>query len=334
MKKDKPQFSKFWSTSLLNKPLNALYLILFITLSTLISCADRIIPPSKPAFGLQQAHADYIGEVNCTSCHQQENKHWSHTIHARIFHLPGAKNLSAKTCEACHGPGSEHIKNPFDKGTIIAFSRNSVSTVKQQNAMCLQCHTGEQRLHWPGSIHQVNDLACNDCHNPMAKISSQGLLTKQDINQTCFSCHKQQRAEFRKRSHMPLPEGKMSCVDCHQPHGSNTEPLLADISVNQLCYQCHTEKRGPFIWEHAPVRENCLNCHQPHGSNHEFLLTSTRPFLCQSCHTNRGHPNDLMTTSNIAGGSSPDSRLMNRSCQNCHVQIHGSNHPSGVRLHR
>ncbi|PCH52056.1 MAG: hypothetical protein COC20_04490 [Cellvibrionales bacterium] len=82
------------------------------------------------------------------------------------------------------------------------------------------------------------------------------------------------------------------------------------------------------------VRENCLNCHKPHGSNHEMLLTTARPFLCQQCHTSRGHPNDLLTPSSLAGRGSPDAKLINRGCQNCHTQIHGSNHPSGPRLHR
>ena len=45
----------------------------------------------------------------------------------------------------------------------------------------------------------------------------QGLLRSASISETCQSCHAQQRAEFRKRSHMPLPEGKMSCADCHNP---------------------------------------------------------------------------------------------------------------------
>ena len=55
----------------------------------------------------------------------------------------------------------------------------------------------------------------------MQKQSANSLLARQSISETCFQCHKQQRAEFRKRSHMPLPEGKMSCVDCHNPHGSS-----------------------------------------------------------------------------------------------------------------
>ncbi len=290
--------------------------------------------PSKPEYGLTQTHADYVGESSCISCHQQESKHWIHTLHARVFHLSTADKLSAQGCEACHGPGSTHVSSPLDENSIVAFTKGSASTIKQQNSMCLQCHSGNQRLYWSGSIHQTNDLSCSDCHNPMTEQSQHGLLREQSVNQTCFSCHQQQRTEFKKRSHMPLPEGKMSCVDCHNPHGSNTEPLLNAVSVNQLCYQCHTEKRGPFIWEHAPVRESCLNCHQPHGSNHQFLLTRTRPFLCQSCHSNRGHPNDLLTTANLPGSWTPDARVINRSCQNCHVQIHGSNHPSGVRLHR
>ena len=65
-------------------------------------------------------------------------------------------------------------------------------------------------------------LACSDCHNPMAKISATGLLKKPTINETCYTCHQQQRAEFAKRSHMPLPGGQISCVDCHNPHGSTS----------------------------------------------------------------------------------------------------------------
>src|SRR6185436_2724106 len=70
----------------------------------------------------------------------------------------------------------------------------------------------------------------------------------------------------------------------YNPHdGSNPKQLLAD-STNELCYKCHTEKRGPFLHEHAPVREDCTSCHDPHGSNHERLLVAKPPFLCQRCH--------------------------------------------------
>lgn len=189
-------------------------------------------------------------------------------------------------------------------------------------------------MFWAGSVHQARDLACSDCHNPMAKFSASGLMAKASVSETCFNCHGQQRTEFRKRSHMPLPEGKMSCSDCHNPHGSITRSLLRTDSVNTLCYDCHAEKRGPFLWEHAPVRRDCLSCHLPHGSSHESLLVVARPFLCQQCHANVSHPANLVTAANLPLGAMPDERAANRSCSNCHAQIHGSNHPSGPRLHR
>src|SRR3546814_2224966 len=92
---------------------------------------------------------------------------------------------------------------------------------------------------------------------------------------------------------MPLPEGQMACVDCHNPHGTINVALLKTDTVNETCYQCHAEKRGPFLFEHAPVRENCLNCHTPHGSNQHALLVAPVPMLCQQRHSHTRHPNDM-----------------------------------------
>jgi DmsE family decaheme c-type cytochrome len=123
---------------------------------------------------------------------------------------------------------------------------------------------------------------------------------------------------------MPLREGKITCTDCHNPHGSATEALLKANSINDNCYKCHAEKRGPFLFEHAPVRENCDNCHDPHGSINEYSLKLSRPRLCFECH-GFGHGQST-------GINSP--YTMGRSCQNCHTAIHGSNSPAGGALQR
>lgn len=274
------------------------------------------------------------GLPTCDACHGQEDTNWAHTIHAKVFELSPRKTMGSRGCEACHGPGDAHIQNPGNLATIISFSHKSKTPVQQQNAQCLTCHAGGQRIFWHGSIHENNRLACSDCHNPMTNFSSHGLTARESVNQTCFSCHKVQRAEFNKRSHMPLLEGKLSCTDCHNPHGSTTQPLLKADSVNEVCYGCHAEKRGPFLFEHAPVRENCMNCHSPHGSNFESLLTTPRPILCQQCHAQDGHPAQLLTMGNLPLGARPDPRLIATSCQTCHVNIHGSNSPSGPRFER
>jgi DmsE family decaheme c-type cytochrome len=285
---------------------------------------------------LAEGPPTYVGADTCRACHVVEADHWTRTIHGRLASAPRSE-AQGRGCESCHGPGSQHVADPKQPGSIVAFTRGSRTAVDAQNGLCMECHRGGDRMHWEGSAHERQDLACSDCHNPMAETSAQGLLAKRDVNTTCLSCHPHQRLEFRKRSHMPLLEGKLACSDCHNPHGSTTDPLLRADSVVQLCTSCHADKRGPFLWEHAPVRENCLDCHRPHGSNHPALLTTALPFLCQECHANAGgfgHPNDLLTAANRARGPDPDARLLARGCVSCHVQIHGSNHPSGARLHR
>ncbi|MEC4589749.1 MULTISPECIES: DmsE family decaheme c-type cytochrome [Nitrospirillum] len=276
----------------------------------------------------------YVGRETCESCHQQEATNWAHTIHAKVFQQNPRTELQAQNCEACHGPGSAHVEDPSDLTTIISFSKKSKTPVAEQNGQCLTCHAGGQRIFWHDSIHDSNQLGCADCHNPMTTFGARGLTARESINETCFQCHKAQHAEFARRSHMPLLEGKLSCTDCHNPHGSTTAPLLKADSVNEVCFTCHADKRGPFLFEHAPVRESCLNCHSPHGSNFENLLNAPRPVLCQQCHSQDGHPGSLLTAGNMARGPMPDPRLIATSCQTCHVNIHGSNSPSGARFER
>jgi DmsE family decaheme c-type cytochrome len=283
--------------------------------------------------------ATYIGEKACSRCHDFENEHFAYTLHARVFRQNPKSEAERQVCEACHGPGSNHQRNPADRTALVGFTKSWGTPTAVQNGACLACHEGGQRLQWPGSVHDTNLVACSDCHNPMARFSASGLLARASISETCYTCHQQQRVEFLRRSHMPLPEAKMSCVDCHNPHGSSTRPLLKADTVNEVCYACHAEKRGPFLWEHAPVRERCTHCHLPHGSNHDKLLIAARPYLCQQCHNSASQHSGLFFGANqtaAAGlqGGTPSARVIGRSCQNCHAQIHGSNHPSGARFQR
>lgn len=299
---------------------------------------DLSAPPgfanARPANNPQAPGARPVGEKVCTACHSREEQNFAHTTHALGMRVALAANPATATCEACHGPGSVHAENPTRKGAIIAFTHDGGTSPKAQAASCLGCHAGGPRDHWTGSVHQRNDLSCSDCHNPMAKLSAEGLTAMQSISETCATCHKDIRQQFNRRSHMPLPEGQMACVDCHNPHGTINASLLKTNTVNETCYQCHAEKRGPFLFEHAPVRESCLNCHTPHGSNQHALLVAPVPMLCQQCHSHMRHPNDLFNEQMLANGAAPDERLMGRGCLTCHAQIHGSNNPSGPRFHK
>jgi DmsE family decaheme c-type cytochrome len=162
-------------------------------------------------------------------------------------------------------------------------------------------------------------------HSPRAQ------LAKASEIETCGTCHLERRAQTMRSSHMPLREGKMTCTSCHNPHGTVTPALLKENSTNDTCYTCHTEKRGPFLWPHAPVNESCSNCHDPHGTNHEKMLKLAKPRLCQQCHIENVHmASPLSRGTEVLGGRF----TLGRSCTNCHANIHGSNHPSGLRFKR
>ena len=61
------------------------------------------------------------------------------------------------------------------------------------------------------------------------------------------------------------------------------------------------------------------------------LLKHRSPFLCQQCHSEAGHPGMELDGSLTASGSR---FVMLQGCLNCHSQVHGSNHLSGVRRER
>lgn len=295
--------------------------------------APAAAAPEPPGQGTQYTEK---GADTCLTCHVEggdfpvyaifKSKHGNRADKRTPF-APG--NLQ---CEACHGPGAKHAGSG-DKNAINTFEADSFLTPQQRNKFCLACHQGNARIAWQGSVHESNNLACTDCHKIHAEHDP--VLVTATQPDVCYKCHKQQRMDFSKPSAHPVRAGKMACSDCHSPHGSNTDALLAKPTVNQLCYTCHAEKRGPFLWEHAPVAEDCTLCHSPHGTVRPTLLKKTPPLLCQQCHSVAGHPSVARTGAALpSGGAGGSAFLLAGSCINCHSEIHGSNNPSGVKLMR
>jgi len=274
-----------------------------------------------------EGEATFVGAQVCMGCHVAQAAAFNQTQMGRVFRNPRNAQERAN-CETCHGPGSLHVKAGGGRGVggIISFRLDDNSrTIEENNGICLTCHERGDRTYWKGSPHEKRDVACGNCHQVMQRVSPKFQLAKGTELETCFQCHKDKRTQALRSAHMPLREGKMTCSDCHNPHGSVGDSLLKEVSINDVCYKCHAEKRGPFLYDHPPVRENCLNCHNPHGTNNEYMLNVARPRLCQQCHTLGGH----------AQPGNPFSRFMaGNSCQNCHSQIHGSNNPSGARFQR
>jgi DmsE family decaheme c-type cytochrome len=291
-----------------------------------------------------EGNGGYAGPETCKGCHPDKFESYSASPHG-IKQDPRSP-ASREGCETCHGPGAAHASAGGGKGIggIINPGPKSSLPAENRNAICLGCHerfplnSKLSRAHWNGSIHESRGVACTNCHSIHAGYPK--LLAKPNQTEVCTQCHKQIKAQLQRPSHHPIREGKINCTDCHNPHGSITERLISANSINEKCYECHAEKRGPFLWEHFPVTENCLTCHTPHGSSHDKLLVAKRPYLCQTCHSVSRHPGTLYGLSTTQAGAGQtvynalNNRIFYRSCQNCHSQIHGSNHPSGKFLAR
>jgi DmsE family decaheme c-type cytochrome len=274
------------------------------------------------------------GAQTCLSCHNSDKM-------LLIFRTAHGQTADANApmahlqCEACHGPGSAHSdrrRTTKDHPKVVNFGRDSETPIEEQNGACLNCHTRHLGLEWQGSVHDRNQVSCADCHSTHDTVDRVSLLTEQaDV---CIECHTRQGSDAFKPYAHPVRFGVMTCTACHNPHQSTADALLTRNTTNELCWECHTELRGPYLFEHAPVTEDCSLCHEAHGSIHPAMLNKRPPLLCQACHSQAGHPAVPYGPGGLAGGGSPSAFLLGGSCLNCHSQIHGSNHPSGVKLMR
>jgi DmsE family decaheme c-type cytochrome len=282
-----------------------------------------------PTAAAQAAQQGYAGEDACLTCHSDMTAGYHGTPHGRQAD-PRAP-ASNQGCESCHGPGAAHAADPSNEATMLSFVDEL--TPDQASERCTTCHNTRTQAEWMGSAHESRDLTCVTCHSVHDFKSAESQLKAPTQEGLCATCHRPQTLKVSRTAHMPVPEGKMGCASCHNPHGSaNVKLLRAGFSITESCVSCHTAQRGPFLWEHAVAKEDCTTCHDPHGSSNEGMLVAKMPMLCQRCHIHTRHPSTIYDQASLAGGNA--NRLYARSCVNCHQNIHGSNHPSGVTFLR
>jgi DmsE family decaheme c-type cytochrome len=271
--------------------------------------------------------ATTVGSETCQICHEDIYNAFQASPHQAV-ETDARRGWAGKACESCHGPGSVHSESISAED----IENPAKMPVAEADRTCLACHLNQptQVGRIQGS-HARNQVSCVSCH-PVHKEDGEGLLARKAVavNQQCSGCHTPVWAEFQRPHKHRLPEGAMSCVDCHNPHGSFLPRSIQTVSANEPgCFKCHGDKRGPFAFEHAPVRfEGCMACHQPHGSANPRMLTRQEVGLqCLECHANLPLPATAAQPAAL-GGIPPgfhDVRSPRfRNCTICHVKIHGS----------
>jgi DmsE family decaheme c-type cytochrome len=316
-------------------------------LATALACCSMLwssvgAQAADPAPTAKRVVEDIVmqGDARCTRCHSDVNgdevELYPVLPIARTKHGTRADGRTP-TCVSCHGESERHLRRasggrpPPDRPFGKKMAANDPAA---HNQACLTCHEGGGKLqHWGGSVHSRTDVPCTDCHQMHQQHDR--ATTREKIPDMCMSCHKEKKAQFARPSHHPVPEGKMVCTDCHNPHGSAGPKLMAKDSVNETCFSCHMNYRGPHLWNHLPVTQDCSLCHNPHGTTAPNLLKVRPPFLCQQCHEPTSHRGNFPGVNGTQGnGSGAGGLTQGRGCVNCHNNIHGGNNPTSTGSQR
>jgi hypothetical protein len=185
--------------------------------ATLDDAAGRAIPPNEARL--------------CLGCHTTAST-------TKNQFDPSAAYLGV-TCEACHGPGAQHIAAARAKtekrGSGLTFNPAQLSRVDSVD-FCGACHRTWQdvvsgqmvgagtfnvrfapyRLEnsrcWAEGDARITCMACHDPHKPLShEVAS--------YDQNCLACHASNTAEKKSENHpgAACPVATKNCVTCHMP---------------------------------------------------------------------------------------------------------------------
>lgn len=197
--------------------------------------APRTVPPSlKQALGRRLSENE---TVSCFSCHSTGGIGGGKIQLEKL--TPGIR------CEACHGPGAEHVAagKAGKENAKLIFNPKRLSGDELSQDFCASCHRGNDEFSLLQSM-EINNvrfqpyrvfhskcysddrrISCTACHNPHEQI-------KQDAayyDAKCMTCHesKDKPANMLVNASKTKQEGHdlvagcrvatKDCVSCHMP---------------------------------------------------------------------------------------------------------------------
>ncbi|MEO8055450.1 MAG: cytochrome c3 family protein [Acidobacteriota bacterium] len=158
-------------------------------------------------------------------------------------------------CEACHGPGANHVLNTADRTRIVNPSR---LTAAQQLDVCGQCHSRLKSLPNKTFSFPYNDQTMTQWTpgTDMAPFYANPATSYWPDGKTPKSTHMEFIA-VKTSLHHTNPYEQLTCSECHDPHkatgagqlvasrlNGNTK-IKTSAEDNTLCLSCHAT-HGPF----------------------------------------------------------------------------------------
>ena len=240
----------------------------------------------------------------CADCHSTNLKK-NYDAKSKSYHTTW--DVINVSCEACHGPASEHIvwsKNPSQavkaKGFALSFS-NKIwmrgRSIKEDKArathkeleVCAKCHSRRTQLdddYTPGDKfedHYLPVLLEENLYFPDGKIEDEVYVYNSFLQSKMYA------------------EG-VTCTDCHDPH-----TLKRKATGDKVCFQCHSNEKYTASSHHkhkvGSSGSSCISCHMPartymgvdSRNDHSFRVprpdlsveSTEVPNACNLCHKDK-----------------------------------------------
>lgn len=182
----------------------------------------------------------------CVFCHSGDPLHIAGTTNE--YRSPPF-SAEAITCERCHGPAEEHLRDPR-AGTIINPAKLAPAA---RDSVCEQCHLlGVARVLNPGKT--FSDFRPGEPLEDVFTTYVNAVPSGSDAGKLKVISHVEQlaRSTCARESN-----GRMWCGTCHDPHNKPLDPVSY---YRNKCLSCHAEK---FSASHPGRNSDCISCHMP-----------------------------------------------------------------------
>ncbi len=195
----------------------------------------------------------HAGEVNkpynCGRCHTTGYQPDGHQN--GLPGLIGTWTEEGVRCEACHGPGSDHVAYPTE-------------ILPTQGKTCAECHYRDSqfRIPWKGGFTRHHQQAEDFSHSP------------HNVMLTCSTCHDPHRSTINDNGGLIA-----SCTDCHEGSESNSY-YIVDEMEDVSCIDCHM----PYMGKNAVA----VNEYKGDIRAHIFSITREPLFAADNVYEDNG----------------------------------------------
>ncbi|HKB54047.1 MAG TPA: cytochrome c3 family protein [Ramlibacter sp.] len=257
--------------------------------------------------------------ASCEPCHTTNEHGNSITVAAGFDAVPDSAYHDVQ-CEACHGPGADHIKAAESVKPLA-----SIATDTGLTNGCGECHSGSHDPfveEWSASPHgyanafpdESNRDPCQNCHEGRRAMAT--ALAGLDPRPSGLNVTLGTYLEANDPSAMQ----PITCAVCHDPHdATNAGQLRAPVGTTdttELCYRCHhretepeqgaSPRRGPHGAQGAIVLDEEVGWEPPNWPYTSRILPthSTNERGCAACHVTPFSAKDASGTTHYYMGHS------------------------------